>query len=168
MALWNEFVQGDLPYQHYWLPLLIGMVAGMFGLFVGSCIGRVRKQTAAPAPAPAPAAAVLDPFLYGSLTEQRKSLRRRGNVIEILWARPENRNLTQRALVLDRSMGGLRLATEAAIAPATRLFVLPVHASEQTPWIEIDVRTCVKVDDSWELGCQFVKTPQWSILLLFG
>ena len=46
--------------------------------------------------------------------------------------------------------------------------MLPTNASEQVPWIEIEVRTCRLVEDSWELGCQFVKTPQWSILLLFG
>jgi hypothetical protein len=166
MALWNEFLQGDLPYQHYWLPLIIGMVAGMLCLFMGSCIGRARKRTVAPAPAPA--APDHDPFVHGSLTDHRKSLRRSGNFVEILYADPQNRDVTRRALVLDRSIGGLRLAAEEEMAPDSRLVVLPVHASELVPWVEIDVRTCRRVEDCWELGCQFVKTPQWSILLLFG
>ena len=73
-----------------------------------------------------------------------------------------------RALVLDRSVGGLRLAAEEDVAAGTRLVVLPANAPELTPWIEIEVRGSNLVDDSWELRCQFVKTPQWSILLLFG
>ena len=165
MPFWNDFLHGNLPYQDYWLPLIIGVVAGGFCILIGNFIGRGRRKAVA---MPLATAQTLDPFIHGSQTEQRRSLRRAGNLVEILYARPDNRKVTKRALVLDRSMGGLRLAAEEEIAGDTILMVLPVNASEQVPWIEIVVRTCRPVEDSFELGCQFVKTPQWSILLLFG
>ena len=48
------------------------------------------------------------------------------------------------------------------------LAVIPLNAPSITPWVDIEVRTCRKVGDNFELGCQFVKTPNWSILLMFG
>ena len=37
-----------------------------------------------------------------------------------------------------------------------------------TPWVDVEVRMCRALKDGYELGCQFVKTPNWSILLMFG
>lgn len=168
MNLWHDFVQGALPYQTLWLPLAIGMVAGMTCVFVGSRVARSRRQARGPAPEVQSVTRIHDPFIHGSLTEQRRSLRRGGNPVVVVYARPNNTNNPSRGLVLDRSVGGLRLGIEEEIAPGTRLLVLPASATTQTPWIEVDVCGCKPVDDSWELHCQFVKTPQWSILLMFG
>ncbi len=166
MTLWYDFLHGALPYQDYWLPLAIGLAAGMLCLFMGNLVWRGKRPKLAKKAATA--AAIHDPFEQGSLTERRRSIRRPGNPVEVVYALPDNKNAPQRALVLDRSLGGLRLAAEEEIEPGTRLVVLPINTADQSPWIEIDVRTCNMVDDCWELGCQFVKTPQWSILLLFG
>lgn len=167
MDLWRDFLHGALPYQQFWLPLAIGVAAGMACIFTGNLVWRAKK----PLPAPtisATSTVHYDPFVQGSLTEQRKSFRRAGNLVEVLYARPENKNNPQRGLVLDRSVGGIRMAAESEVATGTRLVVLPANAPEMTPWVEIEVRGSNLVDDSWELRCQFVKTPQWSILLLFG
>lgn len=174
MALWNDFLLGRLPYQHYWLPLAIGVAAGVLCLTMGNVVARWRRPARREGAGTSDDASVQtgrlahDPFVQGSYTENRKSLRRRGNLVEVLYSRPDNRNVVERALVLDRSLGGLRLAVGERLAPETRLVVLPVNSSDQVPWVEIEVRTCSQVKDSWELGCQFVKTPQWSILLMFG
>lgn len=167
MHLWNDFLHGALPYQQFWLPLAIGVAAGMVCIFTGNLLCRARRPVKASTQSSPPPAAY-DPFVQGSMTEQRKSYRRAGNLVQVLYARPENKNNPQRALVLDRSVGGLRLAAEEEIAIGTRLVVLPANAPEMTPWTEIEVRSSGLVDDSWELHCQFMKTPQWSILLLFG
>ena len=166
MALWNDFLHGALPYQELWLPLAIGLAAGMLCLFMGSLVWRGKRCKLATSAATR--VSNHDPFEQGSLSEKRKSLRRPGNPVEILYALPDNKNTPQRALVLDRSLGGLRLAADEQMEPGTRLVVLPINAVGQIPWIDIDVRTCTLVEDCWELGCQFVKTPQWSILLMFG
>jgi hypothetical protein len=168
MALWEEFCRGALPYQGYWLPVFIGMAAGMLCVFAGNIVWRGKKRSAAKPALATPVNATHDPFVHGSQTEQRKSVRRAGHPIVLLYARAENRKVVQRALVLDRSLGGLRLATDEEVAPGTRLFVLSANATESVPWIEVDVCRNQQVDDSWELNCQFVKTPPWSILLLFG
>ena len=170
MTLWHDFQHGALPYQDFWLPLAIGTAAGMLCLFTGSLLLRGKQPKPKHKLARKAMAAVAnhDPFEQGSLLEKRKSLRRSGNPLAILYALPESKNTPEWALVLDRSLGGLRLATEEEIAPGTRLVVLPINAADVAPWVDIDVLNCKFVDDCWELGCQFVKTPQWSILLLFG
>ena len=35
-------------------------------------------------------------------------------------------------------------------------------------WSQMEVRTCRQEGTAWELGCQFVRTPSWNVLLLFG
>jgi len=166
MDVWNTFLHGSLPYQDYWAPVGMGMAAGTLCLFV--CHRVWRGSNPKPAPRPAPAVCTHDPFEQGSLAEKRKSLRRPGNPIEVLIASPISKRSPHRAVVLDRSIGGLRLGAEVQMAAGTRLAVLAVNAPQPTPWVEIDVCACNRVEDYWEIGCQFVKTPPWSILLLFG
>jgi hypothetical protein len=91
--------------------------------------------------------------------EQRKSARRRGNPIEVLYSPP------------DRSMGGIRLAVVHNMLVGSILAIRPSNASPVVPWVEVEVRTCQPakgIDGEFELGCQFVRTPPYSILLLFG
>ena len=49
-----------------------------------------------------------------------------------------------------------------------RLAILPVHAPEMTPWVEIEITICQHTSQGWEVGCRFVKTPPYSVLLMFG
>jgi len=167
MHLWNDFVHGSLPYQHLWLPLAIGVAAGAMCILAGNLVWRGGKRPITP-PSKAEPPAGFDPFVQGSPSEQRRSYRRGGNLVRVFYARLGNREKPQQALVLDRSLGGLRLAADEDIEAGTKLLVLPANAPETTPWVEIEVRTTQMVDDSWELRCQFLKTPQWSVLLLFG
>ena len=173
MALFAEsfVIKVNVPYSEYWLPLLIGMGVGVCALVVGKLVfGRRALIANVPAAAgPQPKAEdAFDPFTTGSPTEQRKSYRRQGNPIEVYVAFPEQKERPRRGWVLDRSMGGLCLQTSDELKPGELLSVLPISAPNMTPWVDIEVRTCRNVQDGFELGCQFIKTPAWSILLLFG
>jgi hypothetical protein len=167
MAIWDQFQSGALPYQEYWLPLLIGMVAGTLCIFVGNLVWRGKKRKLTPIRDHA-VPVNYDPFLQGSQSDQRRAARRAGNPIEVFYTRLGNQSAAKRALVLDRSLGGLRLCTDEEIGPGMGLNILPVNASTLIPWVEVEVRECRPVDDSWELHCRFIKTPPWSVLLLFG
>ena len=70
--------------------------------------------------------------------------------------------------MLDRSVGGLCVATAKPLAVQTVISVRPASAPNTTPWIAVEVRNCREHDNRWEIGCKFVRTPVWSILLQFG
>jgi hypothetical protein len=160
----------DLPFSEYWLPLLIGMGVGVCALSMGKMtmgmLGLGRKK-AAPLPPPAPKAEG-DPFMQGSPSEQRKSFRRHGNPTGVFIALPAEKDQPLQGWVLDRSIGGMCLQASEEFKPGTQLCVLPVNAPPMTPWVDIEVRTCRTLKGGHELGCQFIKTPNWSILLMFG
>jgi hypothetical protein len=162
MSGWSALFVGTFA---YWLPLMIGVAVGMFCVFAGS---RMRRKKPEPPPPQPQVISTYDPFIQGSALENRKSLRRSGNPVPVMYAPTDDRQIVKQALVLDRSLGGLRLGAEEKVAPGTRLAVLPASATESTPWIEVDVLRVEQVEDCWELHCQFTKTPQWSILLMFG
>jgi hypothetical protein len=167
MAAFAQILKVNLPYSEYWLPLAIGIGVAICALTITKLV-MPRKKEAVPPPVQQPPAPEHDPFTQGSANEMRKSYRRQGNMTEVNVALDEKKDRPVRAWVLDRSMGGLCLQSSMEIPAGTRVHVLPVNATSMTPWIEIEVRSCRSVQDGFELGCQFVKTPSWSILLLFG
>jgi hypothetical protein len=168
MAMFADAVvfKVNLPYSEYWLPLLMGMAVGLGAVTVSKLVFGRKKESE---PAPEPKQRVeFDPFTQGSPTEQRKSFRRQGNPIEVYVALQGEKERPLRGWVLDRSMGGVCLQVAAELDAGVQLAVLPVNAPTTTPWVDIEVRSCRAVHDRFELGCRFVKTPAWSILLLFG
>jgi hypothetical protein len=70
--------------------------------------------------------------------------------------------------VVDRSTGGLKLCFEGPLAGGTVLNVRLWNAGGVAPWVQVVVRYCYQENDHWKVGCQFVKTPPWSVLLMFG
>jgi PilZ domain len=71
-------------------------------------------------------------------------------------------------LVWNCSMGGLRLAVPSALEENTILSVRAADSDGGRPWIQVEVRWCCAREQYWELGCQFVRTPPYCELLLFG
>ena len=65
-------------------------------------------------------------------------------------------------------MGGLCLAVPQAVEVNMILSVRTAEPEAKCPWIQVEVKRCSKREDYWELGCQFVRTPSWNVLLLFG
>jgi hypothetical protein len=70
--------------------------------------------------------------------------------------------------VEDRSLGGLSLLAPRPAAVGSVWNARPCNAPRATPLVPITVRTCVAEGSEWKLGCQFVKTPSYAVLLLFG
>ena len=159
-----RFFGVDLPFGEIWLPVAAGLVVGLIALGFVQLVGRRGVATAPPPPEEKPKPDY-DPFVQGSATEQRKALRRGGNPVEVII----NVNQTEmRGWVLDRSTGGLCLSMCEEVAPGSRLKILPLNASNITPSVEVEVRSCRSNKSGFEVGCQFVKPPTWAVLLLFG
>jgi hypothetical protein len=160
----------DLPFSEYWLPLMIGMGVGVCALTMGKAtFGKLGIGHKKEVPAPPLVTKVdSDPFMQGSPSEQRKSFRRHGNPTGVFIALPEQKNDPLQGWVLDRSIGGICLQSGEEFKTGTQLCVLPVNAPPMTPWVDIEVRTCRSIKSGYEVGCQFLKTPNWSILLMFG
>jgi hypothetical protein len=100
--------------------------------------------------------------------ERRRSTRRAGVPTPVLVADPKKAKRTIEAFVLDRSSGGIRLASEKPFPTGSTLQVRPSHAHEDSPWVVIIIRSCREVGDYFELGCQFQEDLPWSQLLMFG
>ncbi|MFN4261244.1 MAG: PilZ domain-containing protein [Gemmataceae bacterium] len=107
-------------------------------------------------------------LLQNTAAERRGSMRRGGKVVEVLISDAEVLTKPYDGLVLDRSTGGMCLFVEVEVAVGTILSVKAKNAPDTTPWTQVEVRNCRKVSEGFEVGCQFLKTPPWSVLLLFG
>ena len=154
----------QIPYPQVWLPLALALGCSLLMMWA------VR-------PDKSPPMAVLgDEFdeltaAAVSAPEQRMARRRIGNPVQVHYAYPDSKNTSQQGYVIDRSLGGLRISANEPINEGANLVLRPVDASAMVPWIEVEVRSCklhTNHPGEFELGCQFVKTPPYSILLLFG
>lgn len=155
-----------LPYWEIWVPIVIGMVAG--GLSIVAFRSLLSGARVKNAPRPVVQHRDYDPYEKGSATEQRRTLRRGGNPVEVYVAPDQSNEPEWRAWVLDRSMGGLCLSTTEEFKPGAILRVMPINATTMTPWTDIEVSNCRRAKDGYEIGCKFCKQPPWAILLLFG
>ncbi len=163
------------------LERLIGPAVGfgaVLALFlIGMLVVSLRRRTAGAVPSapptgrekPKPAAPSSDDiFTHGSKNERRNALRRAGNPIAVLISDAEARSKPTGGYVLDRSTGGLCLSVPDQITTGTILSVRTTNAPESIPWVQVEVKSCRPTGGEFELGCQFVKTPPWSVMLLFG
>jgi hypothetical protein len=73
-----------------------------------------------------------------------------------------------RGAVLDRSAGGLAVATDAPVPPATVLSVRAVEHFQDMPWVQVTVRNCRRSGKKYVLGCQFLCPQPWDVLRFFG
>src|SRR2546430_1360332 len=126
----HQFV--NLPYISFWLPVLAAMFVAvpLFWLI------RPRRAAAAPA---APTPSEVDLLVTNHAAEQRRSFRRGGNSIGILYKRPDQKTDPQHASVVDRSLGGLCLMAGELIPTGTILSIRPANAEEMVPWVEVEV-----------------------------
>jgi hypothetical protein len=109
-----------------------------------------------------------DPFDFGSSRERRSSIRRMGGVIEVRLADAQGVTEIGQGLVLDRSMGGLGLEVNGRVEPGTVVSVRPSRTGQRSPWIQMEIVSCEGEGDCWRVGCKFVRTPPWSVMLLFA
>jgi hypothetical protein len=165
-------IQAFVGYEHVPWELAIPISGALVAAGTAFVLSRfLFTKPAAPASAPPPAEkppCEFDPFVEGSASEQRNALRRGGSPVKVLIGNPEQGGKGQDGWVVDRSVGGLGLAVSDAIAEGSLLEVRAANAPPGTPWVEIQVKTCRQCKNGWELGCQFIKTPPWAVMLLFG
>jgi hypothetical protein len=147
-------------------------VLGLAGLGVLAFVGGRRIfGSAPPPPPPEPQEAPVperDPFLVGSASEKRQAARRKGGVIEVLLSDEGAKADPWKAVVVDRSLGGVCVGGTRRVEPGTVLTLRPLAAPPGTPWLEVRVRSCRQDAEGWVLGCQFVRIPPTSLRLLFG
>lgn len=103
-----------------------------------------------------------------SFVDRRTSQRREGPPVRVTLASPSFKTSMAEGYVLDRSTGGLRIAMPTAMSPGSTLQVRAAHAPETVGFVTLIVRSCKQNGDFYEVGCEFEKTPPWSVLLLFG
>src|SRR5262249_17741788 len=142
-----------------------GMAVVLSRLFLG---GRRPPPTPTPTQADEKLPSAYDPFVQGSASEQRGTLRRGGNPAPVLISEKTPGGPVMHGWVIDRSMGGLCLTVDDAIPVGTLLTVRAVKAPSAAPAVDVEVKSCRRGKEEWELGCQFTKTPPWAVLLLFG
>jgi hypothetical protein len=129
----------------------------------------LREQSADGA---VPSSAGIEPPVAATSAEsatadRRTSLRRRKQQT-VLVINPAQSEDARRGWLLDRSLGGLGLLMDQPADEGTLLRVRATNAPSRFPWVEVQVRNCRRKENSWELGCQFLRTPSWEVLLTFG
>jgi hypothetical protein len=157
----------------------VGVLAAVVVLFIGWMAARRRSAGSAAGGLPispvgnkgslsATPTGDADPFLQGTNRERRGALRRGGNPVAILISNAEAQSEPTHGWVVDRSTGGLCLSVPEAVPEGTVLSVRTSNAPATVPWVQIEVKNCRLVGKEYELGCRFVRTPPWSVMLLFG
>lgn len=153
-------------------PMTLGIivVAGLGATVLVVLLARIASRPQSPSlaqeqpktiPAPAPRREDI------SATERRNAPRRKGSAVSVLIT-DESHPEPYRGWVVDRSTTGLRLELEEAKQPGMILQLKPAEAPEATTWIPTEVRYCRQEGKAYHVGCHFLKTPPWNVLLLFG
>src|SRR4051812_15533605 len=159
------------------LPIAVGAVVGIAVLTFLGVNAALRRRESVLDPdklAPVGANAVTGEKALSweptaqSYADRRGAVRREGQPVRVMLAATTFRNGVCDGYVIDRSTGGLKIASQAAVAPGSTLQVRAVDAPDTIGFVTLIVRSCRKNDDHYELGCEFEKTPPWNVLLLFG
>ena len=158
----------DVPHPEVWLAVVAGLLSMSLALMVARFVFGRRREPAAEPPPPKESGPVPDPFEHGSATERRFALRRSGRQVRVFVTNLEATTKPVEGWVMDRSVGGMCLSLYEPIEKGAKLKVIAENAPEGTPWVEVEVKTVRLDGDRCEVGCQFLRTPSWSTLLLFG
>ena len=99
--------------------------------------------------------------------DRRRAARRAGppTPVRVAWTPG---GTAHDGLVLDRSAGGLCLATDRPHREGAALFVRPEGAAADCPWVAVAVRNCRACKDYFLAGVAFDEPPPLTILLQFG
>jgi hypothetical protein len=152
-----------------WIAPAVGVGCAVIAVLIGRwLLSERRSRPMRPPPLPSTSAPQPDPFIHGSAGERRSSLRRGGNPVAVLITDAEVKEPPFQGWVLDRSMGGLCLSVEQEVAAGAILSVRAANAPSNVAWVQVEVKNSRQEGTTWELGCQFLRTPTWGVLLLFG
>jgi hypothetical protein len=167
--MWDDLLHEWHKHRDYLVPA-IGVMAGLIVFLLGQAIlSRTgRKKQLVPRAVVDREYFKEDPFRVGSPGDKRAAARRKGNPVSILISDAAAEARPYPGLVVDRSTGGLCVLADKAVEVGTILSVRAANAPSTVPWVQVEVKNSRGTGNQWELGCQFVKTPPWSVLLLFG
>jgi hypothetical protein len=161
----------DLISDSHWLgmglllPVAAGVVAGLGVVGTIHYFTRVGKKVPE---APKEERPGSDPFVNGSTNEHRKSFRRKGNPVEILVIDQSIQAAAVKGYVVNRSVGGICVQMDSPMEINAELTVRATNAPHIAPWVEVVVTNCRKAEVGYHIGCQFVRTPPWPVLMTFG
>jgi hypothetical protein len=164
MALDSLF---DFRTMHWqtWIVPLAGLLCVGLTLVAGHVFLRLRRLT----PQDQESQSCADPFDNGSARERRISARRAGKTVKVLISNSTAQGEPEEGVVVNRSLGGLCLELRREIPEDSVLSVRPALVSSDAPWVQVQVKHCKpRNDGAWEIGCQFVRTPSWAVLLTFS
>jgi hypothetical protein len=154
-----------------WAIPVIGVLVASLAFLVGRRWLAAPTAPAAENPVEGPATPLLtmtSALAKPSRPERRSAPRRKaGNRVEV-YLTDDSRETPLMGWVVDRSVGGLRLNVEGPLSEGTILNVRPRKAPQTAPWLAVEIRSCRPEGSAWEVGCRFLKPPQWNDLLLFG
>lgn len=104
-------------------------------------------------------------FPVGVYVDRRSVPRRGGNPAPVLVT--SDSLGSQHGVVLNRSTKGLCIAVKIAPNVGEVLSVLPAEVVD-APTVQVRVCNCRPVQGGYHLGCEFLQTPPWGVLLHFG
>jgi len=122
---------------------------------MGSFEPRTNPVTATPSP-------------VQNLRNRRQWPRRRGNPVAVLIADVPDTAEPVPGVVIDRSRGGLCLASPQPVAMGAFLQVRASASPDDLPWIRVEVRHCRQRADRWLMGCKFEHRLSTKEMLPFG
>jgi hypothetical protein len=164
-----SFDLGQLP---PWAIPAIGVGCTLLVLAIGLLLvgGKSAKpQPASWYPQPIVRSPAQETQLVARPTGQRRTtVRRAGNPIDVQVTDADAQQPPVPAIVLDRSLTGIRLAVSSPHRTGAMLCVRPVTGDASLPWVQVQVKNCQRVGKGFEVGCAFRKVPPASILMLFG
>ncbi|HEV8059867.1 MAG TPA: PilZ domain-containing protein [Gemmataceae bacterium] len=164
MLLFPAVLVGDINWQSLTVPaagLAVTVLVLGAGLFWVS-----KRKSKTPASLDV---ATRDPFTQGGQADRRQSPRRSGQSIRITIQLLNDQKTVFEGFVMDRSMGGLRILVERPLTANQMLNVRSTDAPQTVSWVQVQVRRIEQLPDkTFEVGCQFIRTPPWAVLLTFG
>lgn len=102
-----------------------------------------------------------------SASAERRETPRRKRQLRVHLCNDEDGAEPTTAWVVDRSVGGLSLSVAQAYGKGAVLRVRPSTPAD-APWVRVEVTSCRQEENAWLLGCRFVRSPSYSVLLQFG
>jgi len=108
---------------------------------------------------------IVDPFIKGSASERRKSVRRKLSSVAVVVSRAGNGPEVPGTIV-ERSLSGLGIVVSSPFTRGTLLKVRLQHDNVRS--LQVKVRNCRQEDNEWYLGCIFTQTPPASVFMLLG
>jgi hypothetical protein len=167
MLAQSPFGLGYLYWESWTVPAA-GLACAGLALMIARIASGSRKPTLPPPQAPAKETSS-HPLRFEppSYRERRAYVRRADRPTKILISDANAKAEPFPGLVHNRSMGGLRLTVPRALEENSILSVRAADA-DNSAWVQVEVKWCQPRGESWDLGCQFVRTPPYSQLLLFG